>query len=663
MNSQSSEGASDVRLPREPMRLPPAALLALVFLATITIYWPGLSGPLLLDDVENIQPILEWREGLRSLESAVLDNRSGLLGRIIPMASFAFDAWLHEDRIRAWKLTNLLLHLFTAISIYIVLRAIAHRDPLVRAQPVWIPTIIVCVWMLLPINVSTVLYLVQRMAIWCALFMAIGIAAFIYLRARIEAGDLRLSLKVGVGVVVVAFTILATLSKENGVLLPALVALIELFYFRQELLARQTKKLKLTVLVLTLLAGSVLTLYTSSSESLKADYVGRDFSAAERVLSQPRVLAAYVRSIVIPSGPSLGIYHDDFIKSASLLSPKTTILAIIAWSVLLVIGWRMRVKAPGVLFGLLFFLTCHALEASFFPLELYFEHRNYLASVGILWAIASTCLVIVRAATGRQTRVRFQTVLPAAFLLAYAFSLHGRVMVWSSEENILNQELRYNQTSARVHAHAAAYSIRQGNMPSALRHIDLAGLHSGEREGATTVLWRMLATCEIEKRVSDTLMKDFSAVHERGISFFGMQAFELLTARIEGRICELDSPMLFLGEVGKWIEAAAPIRTWQESWRTRYNHARLMAFFGDLTMAQQQAKVAWKDSAENSGIGVFLFQVSASLEDMGTCATVFEVLKRRAGYGDYRLDEAVRVFGAALEASEAAEDRGRRQDP
>ena len=41
-----------------------------------------------------------------------------------------------------------------------------------------------------------------------------------------------------------------------------------------------------------------------------------------------------------------------------------------------------------LLFGVLFFLVAHSMESSFLPLEMVYEHRNYLPSVGLSFAAA-----------------------------------------------------------------------------------------------------------------------------------------------------------------------------------------------------------------------------------------------------------------------------------
>ena len=59
-------------------------------------------------------------------------------------------------------------------------------------------------------------------------------------------------------------------------------------------------------------------------------------------------------------------------------------------------------------YGILFFLAGHALESSIFPLEIYFEHRNYLPAVGLALALVSGLMQLER--TMLQTPARLLLV-------------------------------------------------------------------------------------------------------------------------------------------------------------------------------------------------------------------------------------------------------------
>ncbi|MCY0536413.1 hypothetical protein, partial [Klebsiella pneumoniae] len=55
-----------------------------------------------------------------------------------------------------------------------------------------------------------------------------------------------------------------------------------------------------------------------------------------------------------------------------------------------------RKRAPSIPAGWFFFLVAHLVESSFLPLEMYYEHRNYLPSFGLLLAATGLLEILLR---------------------------------------------------------------------------------------------------------------------------------------------------------------------------------------------------------------------------------------------------------------------------
>ena len=166
-----------------------AALAVLVGLVGL-VYWPGLSGPWLFDDFSNIRgntflrvTALDWQ----SLRSAAGSAAAGPLGRPIAYLSFALDHYLHGDASPyAYKLTNLVIHGLNALLVAALLCAVFGRLAARQVLPVRLAApaalALTALWALHPIQISSVLYVVQRMTSLSATF---GLAALLcWLRAR-----------------------------------------------------------------------------------------------------------------------------------------------------------------------------------------------------------------------------------------------------------------------------------------------------------------------------------------------------------------------------------------------------------------------------------------------------------------------------------------------
>jgi hypothetical protein len=92
--------------------------------------------------------------------------------------------------------------------------------------------------------------------------------------------------------------------------------------------------------------------------------------------------------LLLPAQRNMGFYHDDFVISKSLLDPWTTLASLLSIFGLLSFAFYIRKKVPLASFGIVFFFAAHLLESTILPLELVFEHRNYLPSLGVFIAVA-----------------------------------------------------------------------------------------------------------------------------------------------------------------------------------------------------------------------------------------------------------------------------------
>jgi hypothetical protein len=86
------------------------------------------------------------------------------------MASFLLSTALGGYNPFAFKLGNLVVHLACGIAGWQVLRRALALDKHLAARADMVAALLVALWLLHPLNVSTVLYAVQRMAQLSTLF-------------------------------------------------------------------------------------------------------------------------------------------------------------------------------------------------------------------------------------------------------------------------------------------------------------------------------------------------------------------------------------------------------------------------------------------------------------------------------------------------------------
>jgi tetratricopeptide (TPR) repeat protein len=117
------------------------------------------------------------------------------------------------------------------------------------------------------------------------------------------------------------------------------------------------------------------------SNVIEEGYKIRDFTLKERVLTQFRVVLYYVTLLVCPH-PSRLILDYDFPISKTILDPPTTLISILIVAGLIGYSIWTAKKRPVLSFCILWYFGNLAIESSIFPLEMVYEHRLYIPSIG-----------------------------------------------------------------------------------------------------------------------------------------------------------------------------------------------------------------------------------------------------------------------------------------
>ncbi len=401
------QGRTDLALMIEHHRALRIALLCLALGLTAVIYYPGLSGGFVFDDFPNIVNNarlhlheLTWS----SLQAAAFSSRAGILRRPVSMITFALNEYFFGTGPFSFKVVNLLIHLANGAGLFLFgnLLLDAYRQTrkpgLAPHEIFWISLAAATAWLVHPLNFTGVLYVVQRMTSLSTLFTIAGLCC--YLRGR----ERRWNGKGGIGLMVTGtavFGTLALLSKESGALLPLYMFVVELaiFRLRKREGAIDRAVLAFFLLFLALPAAAGLAWMAHDPAVFFGGYVFRTFTPLERVLTEARVIIFYLRLVFAPTLNQLGLYHDDIAVSHGLLQPPQTLASLILILALLATAVLVRRRAPLVTLGILWFFTGQVLESTILPLEIAFEHRNYLADYGMLLPVCAAMLDSSRSAT------------------------------------------------------------------------------------------------------------------------------------------------------------------------------------------------------------------------------------------------------------------------
>lgn len=446
-----------------PDRFIPLVFLPGLLLLTGMLLWPGVQGAFLLDDIPNLSYLAHtapesWRERL----SLAMGQISGMT-RVLPGLSFVLQADAWPDHPARMIAANIVLHLANGAIVFALTRGLLAETP--RRDR--IALVATAIWLLSPIQVSGTLYIVQRINQMSAFFVFLGLLAYVHGR-RLGAGHERSGwIWMSAGIAIGGGA--AVLCKENGVLLPLLALVCEATLLRHVPWPSRGGLWRALFLFGPLVALVAL-MFWRFDVYVMHGYAQRDFTWQERLLTEGRILLAYLRIILLPRTSGLGLFHDD--EPVARGSVEDTLFALAAIA-LLGAGWLLRRRAPALAFGLLWFFAGHALESTIVPLELYFEHRNYLPLFGPALALASLWSLALERARG-VVRVSVLLLIPAWLTLA-SWATHQQARAWGNPLVLGEIALFEHPNSHRAMIFQAGLLSAQGFKDAASRLFERAG--------------------------------------------------------------------------------------------------------------------------------------------------------------------------------------------
>ena len=502
-----------------------AALLGILLLGLL-LYWPGLTGGYAFDDFGNLvdNPALAPAALHTHFWHAIWSAQAGPLGRPLSILSFAAQMWFTGPSPWPLKLGNVLLHLFNGWLIWLLSTRLlgwlqrqqavesvsacsakqAWADP-VKGQPSLgqpgaqlvsaqtLSLMVTAAWVLAPIQLTAVLYVIQREEALASCFMLLGLLA--YWHGRMRLIERKRGAMVWIWGGLVLGTALAMLAKETGVMLPAYAFVMEWVVLRgalarsdaagsgppiadtactargggegdmallsargidapTRLRGRTLKALNplIPVYLVVLVIPGVLGLAWLLPSVLNGTaYAARPFTLNERLLTEGRVMVDYLRWIILPTPNALSLYHDDLHVSTGWLSPWTTAASWVFLGALLAVALWLRKRRPLFAFGVLWFFAGQSLLSTFVPLELVYEHRNYLPDWGVFLALFDLLFAWSVPNKARQSTLRVLTVGAMAALIAlYGLFTGLRAHVWANPYRLAYFEATTHPQSPRA---------------------------------------------------------------------------------------------------------------------------------------------------------------------------------------------------------------------
>jgi tetratricopeptide (TPR) repeat protein len=416
---------------------------------------------------------LSWDELSQSIYSPLSEKKK--IARPIPMLSFALNYYYNGLDPVGFHIVNIIIHIITALIVYLVLihtlRIIEFTEKIRLVTTVSyfdIALLGAFLWALHPIQTQAVTYIVQRMTSMATMFYMA--AFYLYLQFRQRRSHLA---KIVFMVLAILSWILALGSKENVVLLPLAILGYEIAFFQFDWRKRRVL-LKYLIGILVILMCVALWLKGESLYSYLADaYSRRTFTMGERLFLQPVILAKYLFLLFYPISDFL-ILEPHIVPPKELAEFFIVFVINIGIIVLFFASCYYLRRYPVISFSLFFYFINHIIESTFIPLELYFEHRNYLPSIFIYFAISYYSIKLITFYISKKKLFIKSLIilLISGFLMSEGMATVFRNDIWENEILLHEDTISKSPKSIRPYiAIAVTYMKDDKNFDLALDYL------------------------------------------------------------------------------------------------------------------------------------------------------------------------------------------------
>jgi tetratricopeptide (TPR) repeat protein len=541
------------------------ALLAGLF-AAFQVYAPALHGPFLFDDTYLPMNVPSW------MNSPLSNWISGV--RPLLMLSYWTNyqsAGSDTAQYHAW---NVFFHFLNVTLVYFVVRKLLQF----AAAPPIFALFAAGLFLLHPLQTEAVSYIAGRSDSLSTVFFLAAFALFLYRRSQ------AITWPVAAGILVLFGA--AMLTKENTVVLPALLLLTDYFWnpgFSFEGIRRNWR------LYAPMAVGGVIGLIGVFRILGGADSAGfqtKFFTWYEYLFTQFRVFFTYLRLFIFPIGQTVDY---DIPVSHSLLD-HGAIFGLVGILVLIGAAVYFHRRYPLAAYGFLIFAIILAPTSSIIPIkDPISERRIYLPMIGLLLIAIDA---IRRLKIGRQA---LAASLGAVLLLA-GIATYQRNIVWSGAVPLWEDAVKKSPRKARAHFQLAyAYYTENRCQEADQGYQKVAELEKPD--------YRLL----LDWALADNCLNR----HEAALQKFQQAAALEKTAHVYTQIAMMHAKM---GKTEEAFQALATAQALDPSFDVTYLYrGQLLAGMNNLPAAEQEYRRALAANPNNQQAIELLQQVQTHL--------------------------------------------------
>ena len=508
-------------------------------LLCVLIYWPATKGPFLFDDMSNLAA-MQLNGGIVNFSNwldFVFGGKSAT-GRPLSLATFTLNAQNWPADPFPFKLTNIIIHCLNSVLVYQLLVLIFARFEKITCKRNYLklaPFFGAALWLLHPVHVTTILQVVQRMTLLNGTFIFVSLIVYIRFINTKDIKPNRSFLKLVL--VLTALGSIGVLAKETVVLLPFYMFAIGFALYREKLAIGLFSR----SWQIALLAGPILLFILATiilKERLNGMWLIRDFNIVERILTECRILFEYMSNLFVPSSSNSSLFHDDQLVSRNLLSPISTLVSMFSIIALVLLAIIARKKFPLLSLGILWFFLGHSLEATILPIELYFEHRNYIPSLSIVFIL--TELYMKFAENYRKAAFSMGVVYVLLCSLVTALT----TVVWKDKFTLMTTWAEEKPNSIRAQQEAAYVWLYLRKDPVKAREYLVRAFNANKKSTSTRI--RLLQiNCYFDQLV-DNKDKLIAPLANTNFEFGAIASVSSIIKLLEDGLCHHYDPEFLL---------------------------------------------------------------------------------------------------------------------
>ena len=410
-----------------------------ITIVVLSIYSNNYNASWHFDDEPNIllgdtvhMTELSWNKVKNSL------YKGEKIYRPVSRFSLAVNYFFGRENVLGYHIVNNTIHIITAIFLFLFLHNTLKTPTLEQKynkNTYEIALLASVIWAANPIHTQAVTYIIQRMASMAGMFYIMSF--YFYLKMRISNTRHH---RIFFFITFILCSFLAFGTKENTIVLPVGLILYEVYIIKgitlQEWYASNKKLCILSFAAISVLAlVYIYSLVGTNFPGMFGKYADRPFTLLQRILTESRIIFFYFKLLLYPDPYIFSINHDITL-STSLFNPISTFFSVSAIIFMMILAFIIANRRPLIAFCILFFFLNHIVESTVIPLELVYEHRNYIPSM--LFFVPFSILIISLLSKERIKKYiqLLIFILVTFFIISQGHSTYARNIIWGNEKNL-----------------------------------------------------------------------------------------------------------------------------------------------------------------------------------------------------------------------------------